>query len=157
MIDSIAFINPWILAGLILLPALWFLLRVTPPAPKLIRFPPARFLAGLHPDEQTTSHTPWWILLLRLLCAALIIVALARPVLNPAAALSGRGPIRIVMDNGWAAAQSWDDEKEQAAILIDHASREDRSMFSTASSPTRGQPITAWRKKSPKPPPRMTA
>ena len=71
MIGALTFLNPWILAGLNFLPALWFLLRVTPPAPKLIRFPPARFLAELQPDEQTVSHTPWWILLLSLLCAAL--------------------------------------------------------------------------------------
>ena len=49
MIGALGFLNPWVLAGLIFLPALWFLLRVTPPAPRLIRFPPARLLANLQP------------------------------------------------------------------------------------------------------------
>ncbi|HEY8192172.1 MAG TPA: BatA domain-containing protein, partial [Alphaproteobacteria bacterium] len=101
---SMTFLNPWILAGLAFLPALWFLLRVTPPAPRRIKFPATRFLAGLQPDEHTTSRTPWWILLLRILTVALVIVALARPILNPADVLPGDGPVRIVIDNGWAAA-----------------------------------------------------
>ncbi|MBU0800592.1 MAG: hypothetical protein KKA05_06260, partial [Alphaproteobacteria bacterium] len=36
---ALTFLNPWILTGLIFLPALWFLLRVTPPAPHLMYFP----------------------------------------------------------------------------------------------------------------------
>jgi len=35
---------PWILAALIGLPALWWLLKVTPPQPRRILFPPLRLL-----------------------------------------------------------------------------------------------------------------
>ena len=42
--------NPWLLTALIALPALWWLLRIIPPAPKLIRFPAIRFLLGLEPE-----------------------------------------------------------------------------------------------------------
>ena len=38
-LGPIAFAAPWLLAGLAALPVLWWLLRVTPPAPKRIRFP----------------------------------------------------------------------------------------------------------------------
>ena len=62
---NLAFVNPWILAGLLALPLLWFLLRVFPPVPRMIHLPGTWLLEGLVPDRQTTSKTPWWILLLR--------------------------------------------------------------------------------------------
>ncbi len=136
---TIMFLNPWILACLIFLPALWFLLRVTPPAPRLIRFPAARLLAGLIPREQTTSKTPWWILLLRLCVAALVIMALARPVLNPAATLPGDGPVRIVIDNGWAAAQTWRLQSGEAAKLVSRAGRAQREIYITTTAPEAGK------------------
>lgn len=134
---TIAFMNPWVLAGLVFLPALWFLLRVTPPAPRLIIFPAARFVKGLIPEAPTTSRTPWWILLLRILMLALIIVALARPVLNPGEALPGRGGVRIIMDNSWAAAQSWTLQTEEAQHIISAAGREKRQIYimTTADEP----------------------
>jgi hypothetical protein len=39
--------NPWLLTALLSLPALWWLLRVIPPAPRRLRFPTIRFLLGL--------------------------------------------------------------------------------------------------------------
>jgi len=140
---NMTFINPWILAGLVFLPTLWFLLRVTPPAPKRIRFPAARFLAGLRPDEHTTSRTPWWILLLRLLTAALVIIALARPLLNPSEAMPGRGAVRIVIDNGWAAAQTWTLQNTEAAALAARAGREKREIYilTTAPEPGKDAPV----------------
>lgn len=135
---TLAFLNPWILAGLIFLPALWFLLRITPPAPRLIVFPAARFVAGLLPEEPTTSRTPWWILLLRLVTLALIIFALARPVLNPSETLPGRGPVRIIVDNSWAAAQSWAQQTEEAKNLISSAGRDKREIYILSTAPEPG-------------------
>ncbi len=141
---TLAFLNPWILAGLIFLPALWFLLRVTPPAPRLIVFPAARFVAGLIPEEPTTSRTPWWILLLRLITLALIIVALAKPVLNPGEALPGSGPIRLVIDNGWAAAQTWAEQNQEAAHIISSAGREKREIHIMTTAPEPGEDKPAY-------------
>ena len=84
---ALAFLSPWWLAALAALPALWWLLRVTPPAPRHVRFPAIRLLLELTPKEETPAHTPWWLLLLRLAIAALVIAALAHPLLNPAARL----------------------------------------------------------------------
>ena len=44
-----------------------------------------------------------------MLAAALVILALAEPVLNPNSekALTGSGPVVLVVDNGWAAAAQW--------------------------------------------------
>ena len=106
-LGQLAFMNPWILTGLLALPLLWFLLRVFPPAPRLIRLPGAWLLEGLIPDEQTTSKTPWWLILLRSVLAALILVALAQPVVNPAQGLDISGNMRLVIENGWDAGQTW--------------------------------------------------
>lgn len=61
-----------------------------PPAPKTVDFPATRFLDGLVPDDVTPSKTPWWLLLLRLLIAALVIFALAQPIYNPRNPSAGR-------------------------------------------------------------------
>ncbi|MFY7961076.1 MAG: BatA domain-containing protein [Elsteraceae bacterium] len=46
-LGSLAFLAPWFLTALIALPAIWLLLRVTPPAPRLLRFPAIRLLFDL--------------------------------------------------------------------------------------------------------------
>ncbi|MGB4107063.1 MAG: DUF4159 domain-containing protein [Alphaproteobacteria bacterium] len=142
LLGNLIFLNPLILWGLAVLPALWFLLRITPPAPKLIVLPTTRFLAGLIPEKQTSSHTPWWILLLRMMIAALVIVALARPVYNPAQGLAGSGPVRIVIDNGWAAAPVWDTEIRAALDLTAQAGRENREIYILTTAPMQdGKPL----------------
>lgn len=136
---TFAFLNPWVLAGMAFLPVLWFLLRVTPPAPRLIVFPAAHFMFGLDAQKQVPSKTPWPILLLRILAAALIILALARPVLNPGDAVSGNGPVRIVMDNGWSSAQTWRLQTLQAVDIIERAGRERRSLYIATTAPEPGK------------------
>src|SRR3546814_13372429 len=89
----LAFAQPWLLLALAGLPVLWLLLRLTPPAPRRLAFPAIRLLAGLKAPEETPARTPWWLLLLRLLIVTLIILALAQPLLNPAARLAGSGPV----------------------------------------------------------------
>jgi len=42
---------------------IWWLLRVTPPAPRQIAFPAIRLLLGLTPREETPARTPWWLIL----------------------------------------------------------------------------------------------
>ncbi|MCB9982234.1 MAG: DUF4159 domain-containing protein [Rhodospirillales bacterium] len=125
---TLAFLNPWALTALLGLPVIYILLRITPPAPRTIAFPAVRLLAGLEPKEHTPSHTPWWILLLRLLMAALLLLALARPVLNPAPASAVDGPLVLVIDNGWGAAQSWDDIQDTALHEITQAGRQGQNI-----------------------------
>lgn len=139
---TLAFMNPWVLAGLAFLPVLWFLLRVTPPAPRLIVFPAAHFMLGLDAQKQVPSKTPWPILLLRILAAGLIILALARPLLNPGETVSGNGPVRIVMDNGWSASQTWRPQLLQAVDIIERAGRERRTLYivTTAHEPGKTEP-----------------
>ena len=94
---------------------------------------------GLVAQEHTPSKTPWWILLLRLLIAALVIIALARPVLHPANALiGGSGALRLIMDNSWAGAQNWEQQKKTAQDAIAQAGREKRDIFILTTAPMAG-------------------
>lgn len=40
LFGALGFLNPWVLAGLLALPVIWWLLRFTPPRPKQVVFPP---------------------------------------------------------------------------------------------------------------------
>ena len=139
---GIAFLSPLWLAVLASLPILWWLLRITPPAPRRARFPAIRLLLGLHPREETPAQTPLWLLLLRLVIAGLIIVALAHPLLNPGARLAGTGPVFIVVDDGWASAHDWEARQTMLADLIDRAgrNREPVMILPTAPSVEGGMP-----------------
>lgn len=140
---TLGFTAPWVLGGLAALPLLWILLRVIPPAPRLMTFPPARLLADLQADRQVTSTTPWWILLLRLFILTLLLIGLAGPVLNPATAPAGMGALRLVIDNGWDAARTWETQKQKANELIAHAQKQNRSIYilTTAAEPGQETPF----------------
>ncbi len=118
LFSQLSFGAPWVAAGLAVLPVLWWLLKVTPPQPRRIAFPPLRLLLGLRNEEQTPAHTPWWLLLLRLLAAALLITALADPLLGRAPQVAGDGPLVLVIDNGWTAAKGWEDRQNVIADLL---------------------------------------
>ena len=92
-LGSIGFLSPWLLLGLAALPAIWWLLRLTPPRPSHVAIETTWLLKDLKTTEETPAHSPWWLTLLRMLLAALIIFALAQPILNPdRQTLAGSGP-----------------------------------------------------------------
>ncbi|MGX1097977.1 DUF4159 domain-containing protein [Amorphus sp. MBR-141] len=138
---ALGFTTPAILGALALLPVIWWLLRVTPPRPQRISFPPTRLLLELVKREETPSRSPWWLMLLRLLIAALVIVALAGPVWRAAtSATAGSGPIWIVMDNGWAAADAWAERQRVASGLLDQAQSSGRPVILIATADGANQP-----------------
>ena len=127
-LGALAFASPWVLAALLGLPLLWLLLRVTPPAPRVARFPAIRLLRGLEPREETPDAAPWWLLLLRLAMAALAVLALARPLLNADEGLSGEGPVTIVVDDDWAAGRDWPRRAAAMEALVERAGRRGREV-----------------------------
>lgn len=137
-IGPLAFLSPWLLAALLTLPIIYWLLRAVPPRPATVAFPPTRILVGLENEEKTADKTPWWLTLIRLLAAALVILALADPVLNPSknAAMSGSGPVVIVADNGWAAAAHWPMRAAMIERLIGEAESTQRPVMIIATAST---------------------
>jgi hypothetical protein len=134
-LGSLAFASPWLLAALAALPIIWWLLRVTPPAPRRVVFPAIRLLFGLTPREETPARTPLWLILLRMALAALVIVAAAHPLLNPQARLAATGPILLIVDDGWAAARDWPARQSTLADLLGEAEREERQVVLVATAP----------------------
>ena len=122
----LAFAAPAVLAALAGLVALYFLLRVTPPSPRQALFPPLRLLIGLNPTETTPARTPWPILALRLAIGALIILAMAEPLWNRLSALSGSGPLLVLIDDGFPAAPTWDKRIDFARERLNAAARSGR-------------------------------
>ena len=141
-LGSLAFASPWLLSALVALPVIWWLLRVTPPAPRRVRFPAIRLLLGLTPREETPARTPFWLIVLRTILAALVIVGLAHPLINPQTPLVGRGPLILVVDDGWAAAHDWQARQTAATNLLAEAEREDRQVvLVTTAPPASDQPL----------------
>jgi hypothetical protein len=128
-LGALAFANPWMLTALMGLPVLWLLLRITPPAPRVQRFPAIRLLYRLQSTEETPDSAPWWLLLLRLLIAALVIFAVAHPIRNAGDDLPGGGAVVIVVDDDWAAARDWSSRIKVMGSLVDQADRDDRPIF----------------------------
>lgn len=110
---------PAVLWGLLALPVIWWLLRLTPPKPQAEIFPPLKILARVFKKEETPHQSPWWLTLLRLLMAALVVLALAEPVFNPREKLpTGGAALALVVDNGWASAPDWKRRVATAERLI---------------------------------------
>jgi hypothetical protein len=156
----LSFAEPFLLLGLLSLPVLWWLLRVMPPRPRRIEFPPTRLLFDIAPKEETPSRTPWWLILLRMLAAALVIIAAAGPIWNPQTGLAGsRAPLVILVDDGWSAASSWEARMKAADELIANADNDRRGVaLVPLSEPARditlmpsGTARVALRQLSPKP------
>lgn len=127
-LGSLAFATPIALLALILLPGIWWLLRLTPPAPKRIPFPPVRFLAGLASTEESAARTPPWLLVLRIVLALAVVFGAAHPLINAGGKLAGSGPMVLIVDDGWAAARDWPARQAMMTGLIDNAEREGRSV-----------------------------
>ena len=137
------FAAPWVLLALAALPLLWWLLRVTPPTPRREVFPAVRLLLGLTAVAETPARTPWWLLLLRVLAAGLVIVGLARPVFDAGTLLPGSGPVLLVVDDGWASAGDWARRMAAADSALDRAERAGRpaALLATAATETGAAPL----------------
>lgn len=124
VLGGIGFTAPWLLLALLALPLLWLLLRAIPPAPVRRLFPGVALLLGLSDDETVTDKTPWWLLLLRILAVAAIILGLAGPVLNPTdSQRASDGPLLIVLDGSWGGATRWTEQMEAVTVQLNRASR----------------------------------
>jgi hypothetical protein len=123
----LAFTVPIALVALAALPVLYYLLRVTPPRPTSVPFPPLKLILDLEPKDETPAHTPWWLLALRLAVAAAIILAMAGPIWNPLpAGEAGKGPLLVILDDGWPAAPNWDRRIAAAVERVSAAARDGR-------------------------------
>ncbi len=132
----LAFGAPLLLLGLAALPVIWWLLRLTPPRPNEEIFPPLKILLKLLKREETPQKSPWWLTLLRLTMAALVVLALAEPVLNPQTTTlsQSEGPLAIVIDNSWPSAAIATNQKRTAESLLTLAEQGGRPVILAATA-----------------------
>ena len=97
--------------------------------PRIVQFPAIRLLHDLVVREETPARTPLWLLIMRLVLAALVILALAQPAAQLRAGLPGGGPVIMVIDNGWGAGRDWPARQRTMADLVDQAERNNRDLF----------------------------
>ena len=121
-LGPITFLAPLVLLGLLALPIIWWILRVTPPSPKKETFPPLRILKDVVTEEETPDSTPLWLLLFRILLGAILAIALARPILQQTEGITTR-PLTLIIDDGWDAAPNWTNVIREAEAKITDARR----------------------------------
>lgn len=129
---DLSFASPAVLTALLALPAIWLLLRATPPSPQQVTFPAFEILRRLARTSQTPDRTPWWLILLRVAVAGLAIVGISGPVINAPSPPAGSGPLVVVVDNTWIAAPGWRLRRDAMRALADQAAAANREIFLVA-------------------------
>ena len=150
-IGPLFFTAPYLLLGLLALPILWVLLRAVPPAPIRRLFPAVSLLIGLKDNDSSSDRTPWWLLLLRTLAVAAVIIGLAGPVFNPnSKTKESRERLLVVLDASWASAHDWQSRQGFLARVLKEAAAESRTvalMKTTRPEDTVFQPAQVWERR----------
>ncbi|WP_298355069.1 DUF4159 domain-containing protein [Rhodoblastus sp.] len=140
----LSFASPWLLLVLAGAPLLYLLLRVTPPPPRRVAFPPLRLILDLKKPDATPARTPLWLLILRMALAALVVIAMAGPLLTPRGAVGAKsGSLVVLVDDGWPAAQDWRLRVEAAQSRLEAAARDGRPAAVLAFSELPKEGLTA--------------
>ncbi len=134
-VGALSFLVPWALVALVGLPVIWWLLRVNPPTPRRIIFPPIVLLQRLTSQRESPARIPPWLLFLRLALAALLILGTAGPFWNAEMELEGVGPIYLIIDDGWSASNGWSTRQATMRNILDHAERHGRPVVVTTTAP----------------------
>jgi hypothetical protein len=125
MSGGLIFLQPLALIALGALPLLYWLIRNLPPPARPVVFAPFALL----PKEEgapKSASAPWWIIVLRLLIAAVIIFAVALPQWGRPQVLTGEGPVTIVVQMGWTSAPVQDAMRAEALRIARQAGNENR-------------------------------
>ncbi len=135
-LQALSFTTPAALAALLLLPVIWWLLRFTPPRPQTIRFPPLRLLLELASKQEQPDRTPWWLMLLRLMIAALVILGVSHPLYAPGQTVAGnKAPLLIIVDDTWAAAKDWNLRLTMLGEIVREARENDVTLTLATTAP----------------------
>ncbi len=136
-LQALTFTTPVALAGLLLLPVIWWLLRFTPPKPQTIKFPPLRLLLELVSKHEQPDKTPWWLMMLRLAIAALVILGVSHPLYAPGQTAAGNSaPLLIIVDDTWAAAKDWALRRAMLNEIVGEARESDVTLTLATTAPS---------------------
>lgn len=139
---ALSLIAPLTLIGLLALPIVWLILRISPPAPKREIFPPLSILRGVETEEETPNATPIWLLLFRLLMVALAVFALSLPVLTRDDA-GENSALTLIIDDSAASAPVWNDLLDDARSRLRDAQRDNADVILVTSETEEAEVIPA--------------
>ncbi len=130
-LGPLLFATPLALLALIGLPLLWYVLRATPPQPRVQVLPSFALFEDMGAKEETPDKTPWWIILLRMLIVALAIIGLSTPIWSPPEqqeSMASDRDVLLIVDDGWTAAPNWSAIEDAALDTLSGINR-DRGVF----------------------------
>lgn len=139
---SLTLLAPLTLLGLLALPLVWWILKISPPAPKRRLFPPLAILKGVETEEETPNATPLWLLIYRLFMAALAVFALSLPLFQRDEADTSSA-LSLIIDDGPAAAPVWDAITDEARRRLREAQRANRDVILVLGDDPAFDPIPA--------------
>lgn len=130
------FLTPLALIGLVALPVIYWLVKATPPPPKEQAYPSLQILRRLRPGRSDTARSPLWLLVLRLLAVALLVLGLSQPIwLGRDVSLKPSQDLVLVLDNGWAAVPHWQERLRAARSLAERRFRAGHEVTLLLSAP----------------------
>lgn len=114
---------PTLLWALLILPVVWWLLRIVPPRARVQVFPPVAVLNTLQSHRHETAQPSLWVLLLR--CAALcfLIIGFANPFLVRNTSPLAQGPVLLLIDNDMFSADHWSERLATARNIVAQAAQ----------------------------------
>ena len=139
---GLTLLAPLTLIGLLALPLVWLILRISPPAPKREAFPPLAILRGVETDEETPNATPWWLLLFRLSLIALTVFALSLPLLQRDD-VNADAPLTLILDDSALSAAAWDTMTDEARLRLETAQRANQEVIFITGGASDVDPIPA--------------
>ncbi|MEQ8287814.1 DUF4159 domain-containing protein [Thalassospira sp.] len=134
-LSAITFLYPAMLAGLMILPVVWLLIRSAPRSPKNVIFPAARLLRGLKSQRRDIQRAPIWQTILRCIILTLLIIAAARPVMNRNDFAQNNGAVLIIADNGWQSAANWAQYKTALQQIANQARFDLQTVYIAQTAP----------------------
>ncbi len=132
---AITFLYPALLAGLLLLPVLWLVIRSAPRKPRRIYFPAARLLLGATNNRRNAERAPLWQTILRSLILLCLILAAAHPVLNKKNYAPDNGALLVMVDNSWSSAANWPKYQQGMKQIVNQARLNNQSIFIAITAP----------------------
>ena len=132
---AVTFLYPVLLAGLLLLPVLWLIIRSAPRRPRKIVFPAALLLIGAAHNRRNAEHAPLWQTILRSLILLALILAAAHPVLNKTDYAPENGAILVMVDNSWSGAAHWPQYQQGMKQIVNQARLNNQSIFIGVTAP----------------------
>lgn len=139
---SLTLLAPLTLLGLLALPLVWWILKISPPAPKKRLFPPVAILKDIVTDEETPQGTSLWVLLFRLLMVALAVFALSLPLFQQSDD-EGTAPLTLILDDSVASAPLWNDMLDDARQRLREAQTNNQDVILIVGETDNVDPVPA--------------